>query len=125
MGLCDRIASLLPGSLPIGGIPPGGMANIRGWIGVSIAKNAGARLDLIWPFSVFLFWYAWRSLKGITSSLDHARDLAFGNFVLVAILVRYHFESVRFCVARSYPSACSLNISINTPASRARRELRC
>jgi hypothetical protein len=68
-------------SLPIAGIHPAGMANIRGLISVSgIAKNAAARLALIWLVSIFLFWYAWRSFKGVTSNLDHARDWRSGTF---------------------------------------------
>jgi hypothetical protein len=87
-------------SLPLAGIHPAGMANIRGLISVSgIAKSAAVRLALIWLISIFLFWYAWRSFKGITSSLDKARDLAFGNFLLLAILVSYHLSPSDLCIA--------------------------
>jgi hypothetical protein len=87
-------------SLPIAGIHPAGMANIRGLISVAgIAKSAAARLAIIWFVSIFLFGYAWRSFRGISSELNNAADLAFGNFLLVAILVSYHLSPSDLCIA--------------------------
>jgi len=112
-------------SLPIAGIHPAGMANIRGLISVSgIAKNAAARLALIWLVSIFLFWYAWRSFKGVTSNLDQARDLAFGNFLLVAILVSYHLSPSDLCIAL-LPIGLFSQYLDERPGIRVGRELRC
>ncbi len=87
-------------SRPLASIHPAGMANIRGLVSVSgIAPDTVARLALIWIGSVLLFWHAWRSFKGSRSRLADATNLAFGNFVLAAILVSYHLSTSDLCIA--------------------------
>ncbi len=87
-------------SLPLADIHPAAMANIRGLVGVpGIVPDPGARLALTWIVSVLLFWHAWRSFKGSKSKSADATNLAFGNFVLVAILVSYHLSPSDLCIA--------------------------
>jgi Glycosyltransferase family 87 len=87
-------------SLPLAGIHPQAMANIRGLVSISgIAADTAARLAFIGIASVVVFWHAWRSFKGTTSGYDDVRNLAFGNFVLVAILVSYHLSISDLCIA--------------------------
>lgn len=87
-------------SLPLAGIHPAGMANIRGLVSVSgVVQDAVARLALIWIVSVLLFWHTWRSSKGSRSRFADATNLAFGNFVLLAILVSYHLSTSDLCIA--------------------------
>lgn len=87
-------------SRPLASIHPAGMANIRGLVSVSgIAPDTVARLALIWIGSVLLFWHAWRSFKGSRSRFADATNLAFGNFVLAAILVSYHLSTSDLCIA--------------------------
>ena len=87
-------------SHPLASIHPAGMANIRGLISVSgVVQNTVARLALIWIVSVLLFWHAWRSFKDGRSRFADATNLAFGNFVLTAILVSYHLSTSDLCIA--------------------------
>jgi hypothetical protein len=74
------------------------MANLRGLVSVSgIANDAVARLVLIGIGSVWVVWRAWRPLSGSNST--GATNLAFGNFVLAAILVSYHLSPSDLCIA--------------------------
>ena len=87
-------------SLPLGGIHPAAMANIRGLVSLSgIAQDTGARLALTGIVSVSLCWYAWKSFKDNRSKFADAANLAFGNFVLAALLVSYHLSPPDLCVA--------------------------
>jgi hypothetical protein len=87
-------------SLPLAGIHPAAMANIRGLVSISgIVQDTAARLALIWISSVLLFWYAWRSFKNDKSKFAGTTNLAFGNFVLAAMLVSYHLSPPDLCIA--------------------------
>ena len=87
-------------SLPLADINPAAMANIRGLVSVSaVVENTAGRLALIWISSVLLFWHAWRSFKSSRSSFVDGSNLAFGNFVLAAILVSYHLSPSDLCIA--------------------------
>jgi hypothetical protein len=97
-------------SLPLAGIHPTAMANIRGLVNISgIAQDAAVRLALIGIGSVLLFGYAWGSFKSGKSKFAGDTDLAFGNFVLAAMLISYHL-SPPICASRFYPSVCSRRI---------------
>jgi len=97
-------------SLPLAGIHPAQMANIRGLVGVSdIVHAPTARLAVTVIGSIVLFWYAWRSYRSNPSKFAGGTDLAFANFVLAAILVSYHL-SPTICASRCYPSVCFRNI---------------
>jgi hypothetical protein len=86
-------------SLPLAGIHPAAMANIRGLVSISgIVKNT-AGLALIWIVSIWLLWYAWMSFKRSKSTFTDVTNLAFGNFVLVALLVSYHLSPTDLCIA--------------------------
>lgn len=85
-------------SLPLANIHPAAMANIRGLVSVSgIAQDTVARLALIGIGSILVFWHAWRSFSG--SKFADAANLAFGNFVLAAILISYHLSPSDLCIA--------------------------
>jgi hypothetical protein len=86
-------------SRSVASIHPAGMANIRGLVSVSGVPDTVVRLTLIWIISVLLFWHAWRSFSGGESKFADATNLAFGNFVLVAILVSYHLSTSDLCIA--------------------------
>jgi hypothetical protein len=87
-------------SLPLAGIQPTGMANIRGLVSVSgVTPDTVARLALIWIGSVLVVWHAWRSFGGSKSKCTDATNLAFGNFVLAALLVSYHLSTSDLCIA--------------------------
>jgi hypothetical protein len=87
-------------SLPLANIHPAAMANIRGLVSVSgVVQGTVARLALIWIGSVLLLWHAWRSFKSSGSMFADATNLAFGNFVLAAILVSYHLSPSDLCIA--------------------------
>jgi hypothetical protein len=87
-------------SLPMADINPAAMANIRGLLSVlGVAQDAAVRLALIGIGSVLLFWHAWRSFRSSGSRFADAANLAFGNFVLAAILVSYHLSPSDLCVA--------------------------
>ncbi|HKM86483.1 MAG TPA: glycosyltransferase family 87 protein [Terriglobales bacterium] len=87
-------------SLPLANIHPAAMANIRGLVSVSgVVQGTVARLALIWISSVLLLWHAWRSFKSNRSKFADATNLAFGNFVLAAILVSYHLSPSDLCIA--------------------------
>ncbi len=87
-------------SLPLAGIHPTAMANIRGLVSMSgIVQNPAARLALIWTVSVSLLWYAWISFKSGKSTFTDVTNLAFGNFVLAALLVSYHLSPPDLCIA--------------------------
>ena len=86
-------------SLPLAGIHPAAMANIRGLVSISgIVKNT-AGLALIWIVSIWLLWYAWMSFKRSKSTFTDVTNLAFGNFVLAALLVSYHLSPTDLCIA--------------------------
>ncbi len=87
-------------SLPLAGIHPAAMANIRGLVSISgIVQNRAACLALIWTVSVSLLWYAWKSFKRSKSTSTDVTSLAFGNFVLAALLVSYHLSPPDLCIA--------------------------
>ncbi len=87
-------------SLPLADIHPAAMANIRGLVSVSgVVQDTVARLALIWIGSVLVFWNAWRSFKNSRSKFTDVTNLAFGNFVLAAILVSYHLSPSDLCIA--------------------------
>lgn len=91
--------------LPLAGIHPAEMANVRGLVGVSgIVSAPTARLALTLAGSVVILWLAWRCYRGSQSKFGGAADLAFadlacGNFVLAAILVSYHLSPHDLCIA--------------------------
>jgi Glycosyltransferase family 87 len=85
-------------TLPLANIHPAAMANIRGLVSVSrITEDKVARLALIGVGSVLVIWRAGRSFSG--SKFADAANLAFGNFVLGAILVSYHLSPSDLCIA--------------------------
>jgi Glycosyltransferase family 87 len=87
-------------SMPLAGIHPGAMANIRGLVSISgITKDTAVRLALIGVGSVLLFWYAGGSFKRGKSEFAGDTNLAFGNFVLAAILISYHLSPPDLCIA--------------------------
>jgi hypothetical protein len=87
-------------SLPLAGIHPAAMANIRGLVGASgIVRGPVTRLVLTWSVSALLVWYAWRSFKDSKLKFADATNLAFGNFVLAAILASYHLSPSDLCIA--------------------------
>ncbi len=87
-------------SLPLGGIHPAAMANIRGFVSISgIAQDRAARLALTWSVSILVFWYAWRSFRSSKWTLADATSMAFGNFVLAAMLVSYHLSPPDLSIA--------------------------
>jgi hypothetical protein len=87
-------------SLPLAGIHPTAMANIRGLVSISgIVQGTTARWVLIWSLSVLVVWHAWRSFTGREQRFGDSTSLAFGNFVLVAILVSYHLSISDLCIA--------------------------
>ena len=86
--------------LPLAGIHPAAMANMRGLVSVSgIVSDTAAQLFLTWLGSVFLFWYAGTNVKDSRSKFAGATSLVFGNFVLAAILVSYHLSPSDLCIA--------------------------
>ena len=86
--------------LPLAGIHPEAMANIRGLVTVAgIVQNADARLALIGIASALTVWYAWTSFKNPKLVLGDVTNLAIGNFVLAAILVSYHLSPPDLCIA--------------------------
>jgi hypothetical protein len=92
-------------SLALAGIHPAQMANLRGLVGVSgIVPDPAARLALTLAGSVAILWLAWRCFRGNQSKFAGVAglafaDLAFGNFVLAAILVSYHLSPHDLCIA--------------------------
>jgi len=87
-------------SQPLANIHPAAMANIRGLVSVSgVVQGTVARLALICIGSLLLLWHAWRSFKSSRSKFADATNLAFGNFVLAAILVSYHLSPSDLCIA--------------------------
>jgi hypothetical protein len=85
-------------SLPSGNIHPAAMANIRGLIRISGAvPGTLPRLAVVWIGSGLLFCHAWRSFKSQSKFAD-ATNLAFGNFVLAAILISYHSSPADLCI---------------------------
>ena len=87
-------------SLPLAGIHPAQMANIRGLIAVSgVVRDTTVHLIVTLIASVSLFLYAARSLKRAESKFAGAQDLAIGNFVFAAILVSYHLSPHDLCIA--------------------------
>jgi len=87
-------------SLPLANIHPAAMANIRGLVGVSgFIPNTVARLAVVGIVSTLLFGHAWRSFTNGRSKFADVTNLAFGNFVLVALLVSYHMSPSDLSVA--------------------------
>ena len=87
-------------SLPLAGIHPAAMANIRGLVSMTgIIHNTAACLAVIWTVSVSLLWFAWISFKSSKSTFTDVTNLAFGNFVLAALLVSYHLSPPDLCIA--------------------------
>jgi Glycosyltransferase family 87 len=87
-------------SLPLAGIHPAAMSNVRGLVSVSgIAQSSGARLAVTWFVSALLLWYSWRSFRSRASKDAVPGSLALGNFVLAAILVSYHLSPPDLCIA--------------------------
>jgi glycosyl transferase family 87 len=87
-------------SLPQADINPAGMANVRGLVSISgIVHDPAVRLALICIGSVLLIWHAWRNFKSGRSEFADTANLAFGNFVLAAILVSYHLSLSDLCIA--------------------------
>jgi hypothetical protein len=86
--------------LPMGGIHPPQMANIRGLVAVSgLVQDSGIRLALTVAVSVLLFLVAGRFFTGRKLQFAHSRTLLFGNFVLASILVSYHLSPHDLCIA--------------------------
>jgi Glycosyltransferase family 87 len=84
-------------SVPLAGIHPAAMANIRGLVTISgVLGDTAGRFILIWVLSILLVWRAWTSFKPEGRSCS---NLAFGNFVLAAILVSYHLSPTDLCMA--------------------------
>jgi glycosyl transferase family 87 len=87
-------------SLPLAGIHPAAMANIRGLVSTTgIVKNTAVGLALIWIVSVSLLWYAGISFKNSKSTFTDVTNIAFGNFVLTALLASYHLSPPDLCIA--------------------------
>jgi Glycosyltransferase family 87 len=87
-------------SLPLAGIHPAAMANIRGLVSVSgIVPDTAVRLALTWIGSVLLLWYAATKVRNRRSKFTGDTTLLFGNFVLAAILVSYHLSPSDLCIA--------------------------
>jgi hypothetical protein len=87
-------------SLPLADIHPAAMANIRGLVSVlGIAQNTVIRLALIGTGSALVLWRSLRSFSSNGSKSADAMNLAFGNFVLAAILVSYHLSPSDLCIA--------------------------
>jgi hypothetical protein len=87
-------------SLPLAGIHPAAMANIRGLVSVSgIVPDSALRLALTWIGSVLLLWYAATKVRNRRSKFTGDTTLLFGNFVLAAILVSYHLSPSDLCIA--------------------------
>jgi hypothetical protein len=87
-------------SIPLAGIHPAAMANIRGLVSISgIVQDTAVRLALIGIGSVLLLCYAWGSFKRGKSEFAGDTNLAFGNFVLAAMLVSYHLSPPDLCIA--------------------------
>ncbi len=86
-------------SLPLANIHPAAMANIRGLVSVSgVIPDTAARLAFVRIGSVLLVWYAWRSFRNSNTKFADTTNLAFGNFVLAAILVSYHLSPSDLCI---------------------------
>ena len=87
-------------SLPLADIHPAAMANIRGLVSVSgVVPDRAARPVLIWIGSVLLFWHSWRRFHSGRWKFADTGNLAFGNFVLAAILVSYYLSPSDLCIA--------------------------
>jgi len=85
-------------SLPLAGIHPAAMANIRGLVSVSgITSDIAVRLSFTLFASLFLFgWAAWSAKN---SKFRGAASRVFANFILTAILVSYHLSPSDLCIA--------------------------
>lgn len=76
--------------LPMAGIHPGAMANVRGLINLGIAASASAQFALTIALSTLLLgWAIWRSYTALARTED-TLDLQYANAVLVALLIAYH-----------------------------------
>jgi len=85
---------------PLAGIHPAAMANMRGLISISgNVQNTAMGLALICIASVLLLGRAWKSFRRTESKFGDTTSLAFGNFVLAAILVSYHLSPSDLCIA--------------------------
>ncbi len=86
--------------LPMGGIHPAQMANIRGLVAVSeLVPDPGTRLALTVATSVFLLLFACRFLGDGKLKFADSTTLRFGEFVLAAILTSYHLSPHDLCLA--------------------------
>lgn len=87
-------------SQPLANVHPAAMANIRGLIGVSgFIPNSVARLAVVGIVSALPLWHSWRRFKKTRSKSADTTNLAFGNFVLVALLVSYHMSPSDLSIA--------------------------
>jgi hypothetical protein len=87
------------GDLPLAGIHPAQMANLRGIIGTSaIAHGATAQLALTLIVSAALFWYAGSSARKMATKFPGAADLAISTFLLAGILFSYNLSPHDLCV---------------------------
>ena len=87
-------------SLPLAGIHPAQMANIRGLIAVpGVVRDASVRLIVTLIASVSLFLYAARGFGSSGPKFAGAQNLAIGNFVFAAILGSYHLSPHDLCIA--------------------------
>jgi Glycosyltransferase family 87 len=87
-------------SLPLGGIHPAQMPNIRGLIAVSgVVRDATVRSIVTLIISAAFFLYAARGFWTSEPKFAGAQNLAMGNFVFAAILVSYHLSPHDLCIA--------------------------
>lgn len=91
--------------LPLANLHPAGMPNLRGLIDSSgLFENAVFRLVAVAVASAALFWYASSRFRREGTRLDDRAsadplNLAFGNFVLAAILLSYHLSPSDLSIA--------------------------
>ena len=106
-------------SLPLSGIHPSAMANLRGLISVlGIAPDATARFVLTWSASILLL--VWAAKNGRSKVADTA-SLVFGNFVLAAILVSYHLSPSDLSLALLPMALLGASLTRNTATPRSAR----
>ena len=87
-------------TLPLAGIHPAQMANIRGLIAVSgIARNTTFRFAATLITSGLLFIYAATRWRTREPGFGNVQNLVVGNFVFAAILVSYHLSPHDLCIA--------------------------
>jgi hypothetical protein len=87
-------------SLPLAGIHPSAMANIRGLLGLlGTGTDNAIRLLVIGIASALVLWCAATSVKYGKLKFASITRLAIGNFVLAAILVSYHLSPSDLSIA--------------------------